>query len=298
MKKYVLSLLIAFLAFFSLGGIAKASTNVTTYDFITTDNGMQGEWATDNFHSTVTITSVGEGCYKVVRDDGGSFTVIDDAMSPGGVDGSLVGNGTKGTISGGVTKIICGDLRETPLSNETPEDLRVGEYSNYDDKYFHRYFSYIESSSWEDWGWTFTTCNNGTWRDNDETEAGYPSEAMGDITGIYIPCKEKETVNTPLTQASAFTCQGSSPKQIPWGYAKRLSSTSYMVFYVPTVVGGESNIRFREAGTTVWQHALRDYPNLGVAPLRFLKENVKYDFQITNGNGCNQSNWSAVFKGI
>lgn len=32
--------------------------------------------------------------------------------------------------------------------------------------------------------------------------------------------------------------------------------------------------------------------------LGFLKANIKYDFQITNGNGCNQSNWSNVFKGI
>ena len=121
-------------------------------------------------------------------------------------------------------------------------------------------------------------------------------EDGGDDTPV-IPT-EPVFVAVPLTQAGAPMCQGFTPATIPWAYAKRVSPTSYMIFYVPTVVGGQANIRYMEQGAKEWQHALRDYPNVGVAPLGFLKENVKYNFQISNGEGCNQSAWSAVFKGI
>ena len=197
-NKIILALLttfaVAFLLFVRSTSSAKAITSiVSTYDFITTDNGMQGLWATDYFHSTVTITpEEKEGCYQVVREDGGTFESLPDAKSPGGAEGTLIGNGTTGTISGGITEIICGVLRETPLSNDTPEDLRNGEYSSYEQKYFHRYFSEIASGNITSWGWTFTTCNNGTWVDNERTEALYnsdgPNPTMGDIKGDFIPC--------------------------------------------------------------------------------------------------------------
>lgn len=170
-------------------GIMPTKASETIYDFITFDRGMQGNlWATDYFHSKVTITPSEEGCYEVIREDGGTFAVLDGAMSPGGTGGTLVGNGTQGTISGGITDIVCGDLRPIPLVNNTPEDLRIGGWLSYEDKYFHRYFSEIENGNITKWGWTFKTCNNGTWVDTAETEASYPSAAMGDITGKYVPC--------------------------------------------------------------------------------------------------------------
>jgi len=69
-----------------------------SYNFITTDNGMNGLWATDNFESTVTITPDGKGCYNVVRADGGTFVVLPGTRSPGGNGTTLVGDGTTGTF--------------------------------------------------------------------------------------------------------------------------------------------------------------------------------------------------------
>ena len=106
-----------------------------------------------------------------------------------------------------------------------------------------------------------------------------------------------EPVSAPLSEAGAFVCGGIKPATIVWGYAVRIGSNA-VVHYVPTVLGGESNIRFRELGSSEWQHALRDFPNLGLSPISSLKNKMKYEFQITNGNGCNQSDWSPVFKGL
>lgn len=199
----------------------------STYDFITTDNGMQGPWATDYFHSNVTITPTEqEDCYEVVREDSGTFEVLPGSMSPGGEDGSLVGDGTVGTISGGLTDIVCGILRESPLPNDTSEDLREGSYNSYEDKYFHRYFSEIRSGNITAWGWTYSTCNNGTWVDNEETESIYngegPNAQMGDITGEYVPCQ------TPTTDVCA-NIEGNQTS-VPDGYLVNPGSTECRAF--------------------------------------------------------------------
>lgn len=209
----VLAATLAFTLFAGAKNVVKASTPLVSsvYDFITTDNGMQGLWATDYFHSTVTITfsnNEREGCYDVVRTDGGTFTSLDGAKSPGGAEGTLIGNGTTGTVSGGITMTICGSLRPSPLPNDTPEDLRDREFASYSEKYFHRYFSEIISESWGNWGWTFTTCNNGTWTDNDRTETAYnqdgPNEIMGDIKGDFVPCVKP----TPAPTPTPLSCSG------------------------------------------------------------------------------------------
>lgn len=202
MKKFLLSLIgiAIFVAAFALVGLkinsVKADATYTyDYDFITTDNGMNGIWATDYFSSTVTITPTDEGCFNVVRDDSGTFKVIDGSKSPGGDGSTLVGDGTEGEISGGITMKICGILITTPEPNTVPEDLRTGSYESYADKYFHRFFSDIRSERTLEWGWTFTTCFNGTWTDNDQTETEFATnpDAMGDITGEYVACQPAST---------------------------------------------------------------------------------------------------------
>lgn len=92
-------------------------------------------------------------------------------------------------------------------------------------------------------------------------------------------------------------CDGIAPATIEHAFATRIGSNT-LVAYWPTVVGGQVNVRFREVGQTEWKHALRDFPNFGLAPIGFLKEGIKYDYQMTNGNGCNQSAWSKVFAGL
>lgn len=194
MKKIIFSLIIAtlFLATFGASSVKAESTSYT-YDFITYDNGMHGLWATDYFHSTVTITPSGGDCYDVVRTDGGTFEVLPGASSPGGDGDTKVGDGTKGTISGGLSMNICGALIDNP--DLTTEDLRgyVNPTDFYAGKYFHRFFSDVTNETWKDWEWTFSTCGNGTWIDNDDTETLYgtvgPNGVMGDIKGAYISCQ-------------------------------------------------------------------------------------------------------------
>jgi hypothetical protein len=316
MKKLLIGLISAVLLTFVGATSVKAITPPpqpinTSYDFTTTDNGMQGLWATDTFHSTLVITKIGKDEYRIARTDTGTFEVLSGAKSPGGVDGTLVGDGTKGTISGGVTVVIKGHLKDNIPATNGPEDLREAKGD-----YFHKYFSIFfekdkgkvkmedEGNTIESWGWTFTTCNNGTWVDNDETESAYPEgTAMGDIKGTYVPCEQPaEPVSNPQSSGNSFSeagapvCQGFQPAMIPNAFAKRITATNSVIGYWPTVVGGQVNIRFRELGATEWQHALRDYPNLGVAPIGFLKDGVKYEYQLTNGYGCNQSPWSKVYK--
>lgn len=159
-----------------------------SYNFITIDNGMNGKWATDYFDSLVTITPDGKGCYDVVRKDGGTFEVLPGAISPGGNGTTLVGDGTKGTVSGGITLNICGTTNPSPkLPN--PDDLS-NVSAGYAEKYFGKFFTNINSFTYGNWEWIFKTCFNGTWTDNAVTEADYVpgNNAMGDITGTYIPC--------------------------------------------------------------------------------------------------------------
>ncbi len=173
-------------------GAAKAIPVTYNYSFDTFDNGMNGLWAKDHFKSTVTITPIGGSCYEVVRVDGGTFEGIDGAPSPGGDGTTFVGAGTVGTVSGGITMNICGTLNPSP--DTSFEDLTIGgTYPSYAHKYFHRFFSSITSSTWGDWGWTFSTCANGVWKDNNDTETLYgtvgPNGEMGDIKGIYVDCQ-------------------------------------------------------------------------------------------------------------
>lgn len=88
---------------------------------------------------------------------------------------------------------------------------------------------------------------------------------------------------------------GSIPAPVTHAVSTRLGASNAVIAYWPTVLGGQVNIRYREVGSTEWHHALRDYPNLGVAPLGFLTDGVQYEYQIANGHGCNQSAWGPVF---
>ncbi len=162
-----------------------------TYDFVTLDNGMQGTWATDTFHSTVKIYDEGEGQYRVVREDGGSFVTLDGAQSPGGQEGSpAMAGGIQGTISGGETTIIHGTLKA-----DLPDHVGPIDYTEHSRPipYYEPFFETENArGSVVEWGWTYSTCNNGTWTDNDASEAAYsadgPNDVMGNVSGIYEPC--------------------------------------------------------------------------------------------------------------
>lgn len=159
-----------------------------TYDWITYDNGMGGIWATDFFHSQVSIWDLGDGYYDVVFVDGGSFVTL-DGYTPGDEELPLVA-GIGGAISGGVHIVVRGDLEESIPSHVGPIDYRGGGgWSNYLSPFFDD-FRIVE---WLDWGWAFASCGNGTWVDNEQTEAAYasdgPNDLMGNISGDPVPCE-------------------------------------------------------------------------------------------------------------
>lgn len=190
------------------------------YDFKTHDNSMwQEEWAVDNFKSNITFNQTADNsdCYDYVRDDGGTFVTIGGTKTPGG-DGTLnLEAGITGSIKGKLEGRICGTIRnENEISNDSPEDLTVETYANYAEKYFHHFFSQIESFSITDWGWTFSSCGNGTWTDNEQTEASWLTDknAMGNISGEVQNCQtDPEVSPSPVastapspTEPPGYTC--------------------------------------------------------------------------------------------
>jgi len=187
-KVAVLFILVLIMSAFLVSSVSGLSV-VVGYSFKTMDNGMQGIWAVDHFHSLLTLTQTGPDCYNYIRVDAGTFETIGGG-SPGGEPGDTVAAGIPGTVSGGISGTICGTLNINVPAGE--EDLTVGSYASYEAKYFHNFFDVgtIYGFTITDWGWTFVTCGNGTWTDNEVTEADWQTDktAMGDIVGEYVPC--------------------------------------------------------------------------------------------------------------
>lgn len=165
-----------------------------TYKFTTFDNGMpQQLWAVDRFTSQVCITQTGPNTYQVVyNDNGSSFTTL-SAKSPGGDGTTFVSAGVTGTISGGETLVIQGTLKSGIPSVVGPIDWRGHSRPI---PYNEPFFSSITSSTVTAWGWTYKTCGNGTWVDNDATETLYgsvgPNATMGDIKGSPAACQNQQ----------------------------------------------------------------------------------------------------------
>ncbi len=206
MNKYSIVLGTALIGslFFSLAqnNQVKATPLSYTYDFKTLDNSMwQEKWAIDNFHGQFTFTPTTEGCYTYSEDDAGStFVTIGGTKSPGGDGTTTTSAGITGTLSGGMKGIICGTFRDN-ITNASPEDLTVGSYPSYAVKYFHHFFvdDTIRGFTTTDWGWTFTSCGNGTWTDNDKTETAWQTDktAMGDIKGEPAACQNPTPIANP-----------------------------------------------------------------------------------------------------
>ncbi len=243
-------------------------------------------WATDDIYRHLVITQEEEGYRAVVTDSG---TFVSTAGTSPQIADENIGDGVTGHIVGGYTITFNADGLEEDV--QTTGDLGTKDYGDEVFNWRGYFFGETSEPQYEDWAWTYSTCGNGTW-------VNAMSGNSGNITGEFVPCPEPVHVSQPLSEAGAPVCSAFAPAMIQHAIAKRINATNSVVSYWPTVTGGEVNIRYRELGATVWQHALRDYPNLGVAPIGFLKENVKYEYQITNGHGCAQSNWSPVFRSL
>jgi len=204
MKKFLIGILSALmLVILGVSSIkAESPVATATYDFTTYDNGMNGKWAVDTIHATLSFYET-EGGYRVERVDTGTFETI-DAESPGGDGSTTVSAGVLGTITGGITVWVEGNLLDEFPTHVGPIDLTESQ-EDYFGKYYAPFFEDGEGEivEWGDWGWTYSTCNNGTWVDNEETELAWkssevkPVDIMGDITGEYVPCA------TPTTDVCA-----------------------------------------------------------------------------------------------
>lgn len=183
------------------------------YDFKTYDNSMwQEKWAIDNFKSHIKFTPIETdneaSCYEYERTDGGTFETL-GTKSPGGDGTTTAAAGITGTITGSLKGQICGDFKDG-ITNASPEDLTVGTYNGYADKYFHHFFDNISGFTITDWGWVFASCGNGTWTDNEATETAWATDktAMGDIKGEPAACQNPTPAPTANPQAGKQSSAG------------------------------------------------------------------------------------------
>ncbi len=301
------------LAFATRGGIARAITPSVyefDYNFKTLDNSMQQEkWATDNFASHIKFTQEGESdCYKYERTDGGTFETL-GTKSPGGNGITTVAAGVKGTVTGKLEGHICGTFKEG-ITNSTPEDLTVGSYPSYQEKYFHHFFTNIHGFNITDWGWIFTSCGNGTWTDNDATEAAWnhdgPNVAMGDITGTPAACQNPAPAsqsngggssnNSPAPRNPDWGCPNIKPGKVGGVFVDQgiANDGKVEVRWWPAPGATKAHIAYSEYGQP-WHYALLNTANDGHEEIGFLKNNTRYYFQVAGVEGCAVGDYSAPF---
>lgn len=188
-RLFTLSLVLTFVLGLTAVRPASAAT-VITYNYVTYDNGMpQQLWATDYMSAKVTYESLGGDAYKLSFNHNGSTCVTLNAKSPGGNGTTSVQAGVKCNITGGEVVIIHG-TPINPMPTKVSKDFRNDHTPN---KYFLPFFSAITSVDYQSWGWTYSTCGNGSWTDNDATETLYnqqgPNGLMGDIQGAPAACQ-------------------------------------------------------------------------------------------------------------
>jgi hypothetical protein len=166
---------------------ANGPTVVATvsYDIVTVDSGVfGGYWAYDYVHSDATVWDLGDNQYRVVFIQSGYF-VSWAGPSPGNT--GTIGDGVTGSISGAFVVLINGELREGLdgylgyFDFGCDHDANCPSYVSWKDLLFEEY----GSSSYEIWGWTYSTCGNGFW-----VNADYDN--FGDITGEYVACVANE----------------------------------------------------------------------------------------------------------
>ncbi len=184
-------LVLTLLGMFASSRPAKAAACSThIYDFVTYDNGMNGKWGVDHFHSLLTVCQTGVNTYTVTYNDDGSQFVTLNAKSPGGNGITTVSAGVQGTIYGGITQTVQGVLKASIPSSVGTIDWR-GHTSPI--PYLSPFFDSYTVTGTLSWGWTYKTCGNGTWVDNDASEAAFgtsgPNSLMGDITGAPAACQ-------------------------------------------------------------------------------------------------------------
>ncbi len=152
-----------------------------SYDFVTVDSGVfGGYWAYDTFHSVVSIFQLDEDIYRLVWADIATFN---SWAGPSPNNTGTIADGVTGTVSGGQSVIVYGELKESLPSYLGSFDFGCDHFANCPDYVSWRtlIFDEVESYYYEWWGWTYQTCDGRTW-----VNADYGNS--GDITGGPKDC--------------------------------------------------------------------------------------------------------------
>jgi hypothetical protein len=191
-------------------GAASASATYGPYTTSITndpDSGNAGNWATDAFTRTSTLTDngvvSGHESWTLVISDSGTFAATAGASNPNGVDPSDPIDATSGAFSGG------GTFNFTTASGALPASPPSGPINGAPgtSTWYSRFFSSgVSNVSFDPWSWTYTdtlTCEK--WVDSSSNGDGHGS-ADGGITGdgqcnlsLPNPGTQTATVGTPFS---------------------------------------------------------------------------------------------------
>lgn len=149
------------------GNIVVDKTQSVTND---PDSGNHGNWANDNFSRHLQIWKQGSTyCGQIT--DNGTFTTT-GPNSPQA--GTALSAGITGTFNGGAIFTISGTPKDD-LGDINPPTLDCSVSNCVTDGTLHlllqNYFT-GDGHSYSTWGWTYATCQHGTWTDASTGESG------------------------------------------------------------------------------------------------------------------------------
>jgi hypothetical protein len=144
------------------------------------DSGVGGNyWANDNYNRNIKVWQTAPNTFCVVTQYDGQFTTYAGA-SPQNT--GTVGAGVTGNFSGGYTATFTGTLNPSPSK---PTHGNIGTFNYNCDasgncpgyvSWTDIYFTNVSNFNEDPWGWTYVTCNNGSW-------VNASTGNSGDITG-------------------------------------------------------------------------------------------------------------------
>ena len=175
---------------------ASAANNCSIYTVRLTndvDSSVTGYWAMDNIQRTVTVCSTNTpNTYTMTASDNGTFVSFAGG-SPNGT--GTVGNGVTGTIVGGYTLSVTGTINPSAPSNLGTVDLQCDQAGNCASSFSTpgAIFNSGYNAEYQDWGWTYTACNNQVWINS-------AAANTGDITA-QAACPSKPTVKRTCSWA-------------------------------------------------------------------------------------------------
>lgn len=142
-----------------------------------------GYWALDQYSKNMKVYDLGDGTYCLVAAYNGTFKTF-GGTSPQGT--GTVGAGVTGKQNGGYALYVTDATFS--LGSFPDVDLQGDESGNHNSfSTLGAFFSSYGSWAYIYWGWTYSTCGNGTWGNVD-------SGNFGDITGDPVACKSMRLV--------------------------------------------------------------------------------------------------------